>query len=119
AALDIAVDELRAAGATVLGVRTDVSVEADVRALADQALAAFGQVNVVCLNAGVAGGGGPIGTISTVDWQWTLGVNLWGIVHGVGAFLPHLQEHGDGHVVITASIAGLTSFGGSGACNTA
>jgi NAD(P)-dependent dehydrogenase (short-subunit alcohol dehydrogenase family) len=112
-ALDAAVDELRAGGAQVLGVRTDVSSEADVRALAERAIAEYGQVHVVCLNAGVAGGNGPIETLTTADWQWTLGVNLWGIIHGIAAFLPHVKAHGDGHVVITASIAGLTSYSGS------
>jgi NAD(P)-dependent dehydrogenase (short-subunit alcohol dehydrogenase family) len=108
-ALDTAVEELRAAGATVTGVRTDVSKAADMAALAAAALA-LGPVHVVCLNAGVAGGNGPIETLTTADWEWTLGVNVWGIIHGIGAFLPHLVEHGDAHVVITASIAGLTSF---------
>jgi NAD(P)-dependent dehydrogenase (short-subunit alcohol dehydrogenase family) len=117
-ALDAAVEELRATGATAIGVRTDVSSEADMRALADRAVAELGPVNVVCLNAGVAGGNGPIETLTAADWQWTLGVNLWGIIHGIGAFLPHLKEHGDGHVVITASIAGLTSFPGAAPYNT-
>jgi NAD(P)-dependent dehydrogenase (short-subunit alcohol dehydrogenase family) len=109
-ALDAAVDELRRGGATALGVHTDVSSESSVRDLAERAIAEFGSVNVVCLNAGVGGGNGPMGQLTTADWQWVLGVNLWGIVHGIGAFLPHLQSHDDGHVVITASIAGLTSF---------
>jgi NAD(P)-dependent dehydrogenase (short-subunit alcohol dehydrogenase family) len=116
--LDAAVEELRAGGASAIGVRTDVSVEADVRALAERALGEFGQVNVVCLNAGVAGGNGPIETLSAADWQWTFGVNLWGIIHGISSFLPHLKEHGDGHIVITASIAGLTSFPGAAPYNT-
>lgn len=117
-ALDTAVDELRSTGAEVLGVRTDVSSEADMRSLAQRALDEFGQVNVVCLNAGVSGGNGPIDTLTTADWQWTLGVNLWGIIHGISAFLPHLKEHGDGHIVITASVAGLTSFPGAAPYNT-
>jgi NAD(P)-dependent dehydrogenase (short-subunit alcohol dehydrogenase family) len=117
-ALDLAVEELRAEGANAIGLRTDVSLESDMRALADRALAEFGQVNVVCLNAGVAGGNGPIETLTAADWQWTFGVNLWGIVHGIGAFLPHLKQHDDGHIVITASIAGLTSFPGAAPYNT-
>jgi NAD(P)-dependent dehydrogenase (short-subunit alcohol dehydrogenase family) len=117
-ALDAAVDELRAGGATAIGVRTDVSSEAEVNALAERAIAEYGQVHVVCLNAGVAGGGGPIETLSTADWQWALGVNLWGIIHGISAFLPHVKGHGDGHIVITASIAGLTSYGSSAPYNT-
>lgn len=113
-ALDTAVDELRAGGARVLGVRTDVSSEDDMQALAQRTLDEFGSVNVVCLNAGVSGGNGPLHTLTAADWQWTLGVNVWGIVHGIAAFVPHLLEHGDGHVVVTASIAGLTSFPGMG-----
>jgi NAD(P)-dependent dehydrogenase (short-subunit alcohol dehydrogenase family) len=117
-ALDAAIEELRDGGAEAIGVRTDVSSEADMRALAARAIAEYGAVHVVCLNAGVAGGNGPIETLTAADWQWTFGVNLWGIVHGVGAFLPHLKEHGDGHIVITASIAGLTSFPGAAPYNT-
>jgi NAD(P)-dependent dehydrogenase (short-subunit alcohol dehydrogenase family) len=116
--LDTAVEEIRGTGANVVGVRTDVSSESDMRALADRALAEFGQVNVVCLNAGVAGGNGPIETLSSADWKWALDVNVWGIIHGISAFLPHMKEHGDGHVVITASIAGLTSFPGAAPYNT-
>jgi NAD(P)-dependent dehydrogenase (short-subunit alcohol dehydrogenase family) len=118
AALDTAIDEVRAAGVEAIGVRTDVSKQADMRALAERALAEYGQVNVVCLNAGVAGGNGPIETLTEADWQWTLGVNVWGIIHGISAFLPQLKEHGDGHIVITASIAGLTSFPGAAPYNT-
>jgi NAD(P)-dependent dehydrogenase (short-subunit alcohol dehydrogenase family) len=117
-ALDTAVDEIKATGAEAFGVRTDVSSEAEMRALAERAISEFGQVNVVCLNAGVAGGNGPIETLTEADWKWTLGVNVWGIIHGIGAFLPHLKAHGDGHIVITASIAGLTSFPGAAPYNT-
>ncbi|HEV8296770.1 MAG TPA: SDR family NAD(P)-dependent oxidoreductase [Acidimicrobiales bacterium] len=118
AALDKAVAELEATGATVIGIRTDVSDEQQLRDLATQAIEQFGAVNVVCLNAGVGGGNGPMDTLSIADWQWVLGVNLWGIIHGISAFLPHLKSHGDGHVVITASIAGLTSFPNMGPYNT-
>ncbi|HEX7094543.1 MAG TPA: SDR family NAD(P)-dependent oxidoreductase [Acidimicrobiales bacterium] len=118
AALEKAVAELREAGAEVIGQRTDVSSEDDMRSLARRAFDEYGRVNLVCLNAGVGGGNGPIETLTTADWQWTLGVNLWGIIHGIAAFLPHLKEHGDGHIVITASIAGLTSFPGAAPYNT-
>lgn len=88
-----------------LAVVTDVSDPDAVDELADQAIARFGRVNVLCNNAGVAGslGGGPI---ELTEWQWVLGVNLWGVVHGHRSFLPHLVEHGDGHIVNTASMAG-------------
>lgn len=111
AALDVAADELQAAGVDVIAVRTDVSSEDDVARLAQTAIER-GPVNVLCLNAGVGGGGGMIGSLTTADWQWTLGVNVWGIIHGLAKFLPHLKSHGDGHVVITASVAGHTSYPG-------
>jgi NAD(P)-dependent dehydrogenase (short-subunit alcohol dehydrogenase family) len=117
-ALDAAVAELSAHGTRVLGVRTDVADAASVRELATRSFEEFGTVNVVCLNAGVSGGNGPIETLTAADWAWTLGVNVFGITHGISAFLPHLKEHGDGHVVITASIAGLTSFPGAAPYNT-
>ncbi len=94
----------------VLAVRTDVSDPASVDALRDAALARFGRVNVVCNNAGVGGVRNPIGRLDLSDWQWVLGVNLWGVIHGCEAFVPHLLEHGDGHIVNTASIAGHISL---------
>jgi len=108
-ALDEAVDGLRSTGADVIGVRTDVSVAGDLDALAAQAIEHYGQVNIVCNNAGVASGG-PIWDLSLTDWQWTLGVNLWGVIHGLRSFLPHLMEHGDAHIVNTASVAGHLSY---------
>ena len=117
APLQVAVAELEAQGATALGVVTDVSNENDMNAFATCGLEQFGTVEVVCLNAGVAGGTGPMETLTAGDWQWTLGVNLWGIIHGVRAFVPELKRQDAGHVVITASIAGLTSFPNMGPYN--
>ena len=116
--LETAVEELRVHGTQVIGERCDVSDPASMRALATKAFDTFGTVNVVCLNAGVAGGGGSIETLTEADWVWTLGVNVFGIAHGISAFLPHIKAHGDGHIVITASIAGLTSFPGAAPYNT-
>ena len=95
-------------GREAIGVEADVSDEAAVQALADRSISAFGQVNVVCNNAGVAGSGlldGP-DSLSIKDWKWVLDVNLWGVIHGHKAFLPHLLDHGEGHIVNTASMAG-------------
>ncbi len=106
-ALADAVAEVAAIGPAT-GVMADVSDAEQVDALAAAAIEAHGQVNVVCNNAGVAGGTltvGP-GDIALADWKWVLDVNLWGVVHGHRAFLPHLLEHGDGHIVNTASMAG-------------
>jgi NAD(P)-dependent dehydrogenase (short-subunit alcohol dehydrogenase family) len=107
-ALKEAADELASGGAEVLSVVTDVSDGAAVRDLRDRVLDRFGAVHLVHNNAGV-GSGGPIWEVSEQDWRWILGVNLWGVVHGVATFVPVLIEQGEGHIVNTASIAGLTS----------
>lgn len=106
APLAAAVDELTAAGADATGVVTDVSDRASVEALRDAALERFGAVHLVHNNAGI-GLGGPIWEVSEEDWRWILGVNLWGVIHGVATFTPLLLEQGEGHIVNTASIAGL------------
>lgn len=106
--LEEAADELREAGHEVLAVPTDVSDGDQVDAFAAATLGEYGAVHVVCNNAGV-GGGGSMWTLTTADWQWVLGVNLWGVIHGIRAFVPHLVEQGEGHVVNTASVAGLSS----------
>ena len=95
-------------GNHAMGVICDVSDEAAVDSLAAQSIERFNRVNVVCNNAGVAGAGlmGGLGHINTADWKWVIDVNLWGVIHGHKAFLPHLLEHGDGHIVNTASMAG-------------
>ena len=108
--LAAAVDRLAASGATVIGVPTDVSDAAQVDALRDAALAAHGAVHVVCNNAGV-GGGGVSWTIPLEQWKWVLGVDLFGVIHGVHTFTPLFVEQGEGHVVNTASMAGLLSPG--------
>jgi NAD(P)-dependent dehydrogenase (short-subunit alcohol dehydrogenase family) len=92
-------------GVEAIAVPTDVADADAVDRLRDAALERFGRVHVVCNNAGVAGSmAGP--GIDLDDWRWVIGVNLWGVVHGHRAFLPHLVEHGDGHIVNTASMAG-------------
>jgi len=113
-ALTRAVDSLAREGASVIGVRTDVSRAADVQALRDRVLSAFGAVHIVCNNAG-------IGTAGTVDgtplerWRWTLDVNLWGVIHGCRAFLPLLLQQREGHIINTASIAALAGHATLGA----
>jgi NAD(P)-dependent dehydrogenase (short-subunit alcohol dehydrogenase family) len=84
----------------------DVSKPEQVDGLRDLALDRFGAVHLVCNNAGV-GSGGAIDSIPLADWEWVLGVNLWGVIHGVRTFLPLLQQQGEGHIVNTASAAGL------------
>jgi NAD(P)-dependent dehydrogenase (short-subunit alcohol dehydrogenase family) len=104
--LKAAVDDLNSTGAEALGVVTDVSDRASVEALRDAALDRFGAVHLVHNNAGI-GLGGPIWEVTEEDWRWILGVNLWGVIHGVATFTPLLLEQGEGHIVNTASIAGL------------
>ncbi len=108
-ARDRALSELVANGADAIAVECDVSSRAAVDAVRDAALSAFGSVHVVCNNAGVGGGQpGPIWAAPQSDWEWVLGVNLMGVVHGIQAFAPLLIEQGEGgHIVNTASIAGL------------
>ena len=107
-ALDDAVAKLSAGGAEVLGVRTDVSDDESVAALAAAAVDRFGAIHIACNNAGVGGGGlsweAPLST-----WEWVLGVNMWGVIHGIRAFVPILMQQDEAHIVNTASIAGLAA----------
>lgn len=107
--LEVTAAALRAAGGTAIAVPTDVSRAEQVEALAERAVAAFGRVDVLCNNAGVALSG-PTWEYTVADWEWLLGVNVWGVIHGVRTFVPlMLRQGGDGHVVNTASVAGLAS----------
>ena len=99
--------ELREKGTTTLAVRTDVSRAADVEALARRTIETFDAVHVLCNNAGVFSAG-PSWELSLADWEWVLGVNLWGVIHGVRTFVPiMLRQDTEAHVVNTASMAGL------------
>ncbi len=99
--------DLKAAGAAVAARRTDVSRGEDLEALAKFAVDTFGAVHVLCNNAGV-GVGGVTWQNTAKDWEWVLGVNLWGVIHGVRAFVPIMLAQGDEcHIVNTASGAGL------------
>jgi NAD(P)-dependent dehydrogenase (short-subunit alcohol dehydrogenase family) len=113
-ALDTATEQLRTAGIEAHGVKCDVSVKADVDALADAAFNQLGAVHIVFNNAGVAVGG-PITEMTHEDWRWTIDVDLWGPIHGVEAFVPRLvQQNEGGHVLFTASFAGLVPNVGLG-----
>ncbi len=109
--------EMKAAGAKLISVRTDVSRAADVEALAQKTLAAFGAVHLLANNAGVA----PLGNAwenSVADWEWILGVNLWGVIHGLRVFTPiMLAQNTEAHIVNTASVSGLLSPPGSAMYN--
>jgi NAD(P)-dependent dehydrogenase (short-subunit alcohol dehydrogenase family) len=110
--LQRAVEDLRAEGAHVIGVRADVTVEEDVIALREAALAEFSAAHLVFNNAGVAAGA-TIGTPTKV-WKWVIDVDLYGVIYGINAFVPLFMEQNEGHVVNTASLAGLGGAPGMG-----
>jgi NAD(P)-dependent dehydrogenase (short-subunit alcohol dehydrogenase family) len=106
-ALSAAVESLHHFGPEIRSVACDVADPASVERAAEATHRAFGNVHVVCNNAGVAGGSG-IDNISLDNWRWVLDVNLMGVLHGIRTFLPHIRKHGEGgHIVNTASMAGM------------
>ncbi|MRW91906.1 SDR family NAD(P)-dependent oxidoreductase [Duganella sp. FT80W] len=113
-ALERAVEELRAQGTSVIGLLCDVRKSEQVQALADAAVAEFGAVHLVFNNAGV-GSGGLIWESTEADWEWVMGVNVWGVIHGVRIFTKLMLETAardpefEGHIVNTASMAGLVN----------
>lgn len=108
-ALAAAVESLRDFGPAVRGVICDVADPVSVERAAKASFEAFGNVHVVCNNAGVGGGSG-IDDISLDTWRWVLDVNLMGVLHSIRTFLPHIRGHGEGgHIVNTASMAGMAS----------
>ena len=114
-ALAPAVARVRKLGVAAEGVVCDVSSRKAVEALADAAFDRMGAVHVVFLNAGVAVGG-PVAEMSHEDWRWVIDVDLWGVIHGVEAFVPRIVEQGEGgHIAATASFAGMVPNVGLGA----
>jgi NAD(P)-dependent dehydrogenase (short-subunit alcohol dehydrogenase family) len=112
------VRQVAATGAEALAVRTDVAVRRDVDALADRVFDRYGATHVLCNNAGVVLHGG-LESATWEDWQWVVSVNLWGVIHGLLAFLPRMIAGSQGgHVVNTASMAGLIASQGLGVYNT-
>src|SRR5262249_38893534 len=109
AALAATVADLDAANASVIGVLADVASADDVESVRDRALDEYGAVHIVCNNAGVVGGG--VIDSSLAVWDWVVGVNLMGVVHGIHTFLPLLLDQDEGHIVNTASLAGLGGVG--------
>jgi NAD(P)-dependent dehydrogenase (short-subunit alcohol dehydrogenase family) len=108
-ALECAVEALHDFGPNVHGVACDVADPDSVERAAQATCEAFGNVHVICNNAGVAAGGG-IDNISLDNWRWVIDVNLMGVLHGVRSFLPRMRRHGEGgHIVNTASMAGLNA----------
>ncbi len=108
-ALIQAEEEFKASGTEVISVLTDVSKAEAIENLAQKTIDAFGEVHLLCNNAGVAAPG-PIWECTLKDWNWVMGVNLWGVIHGIRTFIPiMLQQDNDCHIVNTASSAGLVS----------
>jgi NAD(P)-dependent dehydrogenase (short-subunit alcohol dehydrogenase family) len=105
------VADLESRGAVVVGVECDVSKPESVASLAEQTLTAHGAVHVLCNNAGVVPGAmRGMWESSLTDWEWVIGINLMGVVHGIRSFIPiMLEQGGEGHIVNTASMAGLVS----------
>jgi NAD(P)-dependent dehydrogenase (short-subunit alcohol dehydrogenase family) len=114
--LEATASELSSFDTEIICVPTDVSKLAAVQALADAVIARFGQVHLLCNNAGVAVPG-PVGEISMADWRWVLSINLWGPIHGVQVFLPIMERQGAGHICSTASESGLYATSHLGAYN--
>lgn len=112
-----AVDELKAKGLEAACVQVDVTKLESVQAAAQKTIETFGKVHVICNNAGVAVGGASE-TCSMRNWHWVVDVNLWGVVHGLQVFVPLILSHGEGgHVLSTASVAGMAPLRGAGPYN--
>ena len=115
-ALERAVKTLEERQYRVIGVVTDTMRRDAVQALADRTVAEFGKVHILCNNAGVVSrnsAGRPVWELPDADWQWVMGVNFWGVLYGLQAFVPGMVAHGEeGHVVNTASLAGWMPGGG-------
>jgi NAD(P)-dependent dehydrogenase (short-subunit alcohol dehydrogenase family) len=107
-ALEAAAKDLAEGGAEVFARRTDVSRWEDVETLAGETFERFGTAHLVCNNAGVVTAG-PVEALTLDDWDWVLGVNRWGAIHGVKAFLPRMLEQNEGHILATSSTAGLVA----------
>jgi len=114
--LTVATRELRDGGAEVLACRVDVSDGDAMDSLAEEVIDAYGAVHVVCNNAGV-GSGGRMWEIDLAEWEFAIGPNLWGVIHGVRVFAPLLVAQDEGHIVNTASMAGLINVSGLGPYN--
>jgi NAD(P)-dependent dehydrogenase (short-subunit alcohol dehydrogenase family) len=112
-ALATATADLQSEGATAVAVPTDVRDPKAVDDLRDAALSAHGAIHLVCNNAGV-GGGGRTWEAPLEMWRWVLDVDLWSVIYGVRTFVPALVEQGEGHIVNTASVAGLAIMPGMG-----
>lgn len=117
AALERAVKQIEERQVRAIGVPANIMLEESVQSLAERAIAEFGKVHLLCNNAGVAsaaGAGKGVWELEDREWDWVMGVNFYGVLYGLRAFIPHMLEHGeDSHIVNTASLAGLLPGGGT------
>ena len=114
--LEEAIEELKELGCNAMGIHCDVSDITSMEEMKTQIEEEFGAPKVLCLNAGV-GFGSSISEATISDWEWVMGVNLWGVINGLHTFLPSIKEMDEGHIVFTASIAGLISVPNLGPYN--
>ena len=109
--LDKQVSRLKSEGYLVEGKVTDVTSESSVRELAEFTISKFGNIHILCNNAGIGGGAADDKSLweaSISDWKWVLNINVWGVIHGIRVFTPLMLAHGEeGHIINTASKAGL------------
>jgi NAD(P)-dependent dehydrogenase (short-subunit alcohol dehydrogenase family) len=106
--LAAAVDNVRALGGEAIGIATDVSKKESVEQAAERVIREFGRIHIAMNNAGVVLRGLPMTDITDEGWNWVLGVNLYGVIHGIQSFVPRIRAHHEGgHVINTASMAGL------------
>jgi len=117
-ALDSAVETITGKGQTAIGINTDVSQLDQVKRLAEAAMDTYGAVHIVHNNAGVVNAG-TVEELTIEDWEWVLGVDLWSVIYGTKIFLPLIKQSGEGHIVNTASVAGLVSQNNIGPYNVA
>ena len=116
-ALAKAVADVAAFGVRVIGLEVDVSQADQVETAAARVEAELGRIDIACNNAGIVLHPRPVAEFTETDWDWILGVNLRGVIHGVQSFLPRIQKHGEGgHIVNTASIGGFSGSEGTAHC---
>ena len=115
-ALNKAVEKLKKHQYRVMGISADVLIQESMKELFDKSIEAYGNVHILCNNAGIGANSGnkAIWEINKTDWDWSLGVNFYGVLHGLQIFVPHMIDHGEeGHIVTTVSLAGLLPGAGT------
>ena len=115
-ALNKAVEKLKKHQYRVMGISADVLIQESMKELFDKSVEAYGNIHILCNNAGIGANSGnkAIWEINKTDWDWSLGVNFYGVLLGLQTFVPHMIDHGEeGHIVTTVSLAGLLPGAGT------